>query len=64
MAAGNYQYIVEKISLAEVENPAENLVGRFILGSSDFVTRVKETFLAKRSDKRDIAQQTELKPRL
>ena len=64
MAAENYQNFVEKINLAEIENPAENLVGGFILGSSDFVNWVKETFLSKRSAKRDIPQLTELKPRI
>ncbi len=64
MAAGNYQDFVEKISIAEVENPAGDLVGGFILGSSDFVNWVKETFLANRSEKREIPQLTELKPKL
>jgi hypothetical protein len=39
-------------------------VGGFILGSSDLVNWVKETFLAKRSEKREILQLTELKPKL
>jgi hypothetical protein len=39
-------------------------VGGFILGSSDFVNWVKEMFLAKRSEKREIPQLTELKPKL
>ncbi len=43
---------------------AGDLVGRFILDSSDFVNWVKETFLTKRSDKREILQLTELKPKL
>jgi putative transposase len=64
VAAEKYQDFVEKINMAEVENPAGNLVGGFILGSSDFVNWVKETFLAKCSEKRDIPQLTELKPRL
>ena len=64
VAAGNYRDFVEKINMAEVENPTGNLAGGFILGSSDFVNWVKETFLAKRSEKRDIPQLTELKPRL
>ena len=63
LAAENYQEFVENRSMAEVENPAVNLVGGFILGSSDFVNWVKETFLAKRSKKRDIPQLSELKPR-
>jgi chromosomal replication initiation ATPase DnaA len=39
-------------------------VGGFILGSSDFVNWVKETFLANRSEEREIPQLTELKPKL
>ena len=53
-----------KIKIAEVENPAGDLVGEFILGSSDFVNWVKETFLADSSEKREIPQLTELKPKL
>ena len=43
---------------------AGDLVGRFILDSSDFVNWVKETFLANRSEAREIPQLTELKPKL
>ncbi|CAB1076703.1 hypothetical protein D1AOALGA4SA_4498 [Olavius algarvensis Delta 1 endosymbiont] len=64
VAAGNYRKYCENHHMAEVENPAVNLVGGFILGSSDFVDWVKETFLAKRSKKKDIPQLTGLKPRL
>jgi hypothetical protein len=39
-------------------------VGGFILRSSDFVNWVKETFLADRSEKREIPQLTKLKPKL
>jgi hypothetical protein len=39
-------------------------VGGFFLGSSDFVNWVKETFLAKHSEKREIPQLTELNPKL
>ena len=36
----------------------------FILRCSDFVNWVKETFLAKRSEKMEIPQLTKLKPKL
>ncbi len=39
-------------------------MGGFILGSSDFVKWVKETFLANHSEKREISQLTELKPNI
>ncbi len=39
-------------------------MGGFILGSSDYVNLVKETFLANRSEKREISQLTELKPNI
>ena len=52
----NQRVTVEKINIAEVENPAGDRVGGFILGSSDFVNWVKETFLADRSEKREIPQ--------
>ena len=64
MAAGKYQGFVEKINIAEVENPAGNLVGGFILGNSEFVNWVKETFLANGSEKRGIPQLRELKSKL
>jgi len=63
VAAKSYREFVENRSMAEVENPAVNLVGGFILGSSDFVNWVKETFLAKRSKKRDIPKLSHLKPK-
>jgi hypothetical protein len=53
VAAGNYQDFVKKINIAEVENPAGDLVSGFILNSSDFVNWTKKTFLAKRSEKRE-----------
>jgi hypothetical protein len=58
VAVGNYQDFVEKINIAAVDNPAGNLGGGLIFGSSDFVDWVKETFLAKRSEKREIQQLT------
>jgi len=64
VAAENYRDFVEKINITKVENPAENLVGGFILGSSDFINWVKETFLAKHSEKKEIPQLTALKPKL
>ena len=52
------------MKIAKAENPAGDPVGGFILGSLDFVNWVKETFLANRSEKREIPQLTELKPKL
>jgi hypothetical protein len=40
--------------LPRLKIKAGDLVGRFILDSSDFVNWVKETFLAKRSEIREI----------
>jgi len=47
-----------------LENPVKDLSGGFILGTSDFVDWVKETFLSNRSDENEIPQLRKLKPRI
>ena len=64
LAAKNYQIFVEKVDIAELENPAEELMAGFILGGVEFVDWVKKTFLSIRSEDREIPQLTSLKPRL
>lgn len=63
-AVQNYKAFVEEVDSKFLENPAKNLVGGFILGDSDFVNWVKETFLSKRDDENEIPQLKQLKPRL
>ena len=51
LAAKSYQNFVETVDIAQLENPAKELTGGFILGSVEFVDWVKKTFLSKRSEK-------------
>lgn len=61
-AAKNYQNFVEEVDIDKLENPAEEMVGGFILGSVEFVDWVKETFLSNRSKANEIPQLTGLRP--
>jgi len=63
-AIKNYIDFVEKVDANELENPAKELSGGFILGNPDFVTWVKKTFLSNRSDESEIPQLRQLKPRI
>jgi len=40
----------------------KNLIGGFILGESDFVSRMKETFLLSRKEDKEIPQLKKLRP--
>ncbi len=63
-AIANYKNFVEEANIKDLKNPAKDLSGGFILGSPDFVTWIKETFLSNRSDENEIPQLRELKPRI
>ena len=63
-ASKSYRNFVEKVDIAQLENPAKELTGGFILGSVEFVDWVKKTFLSKRSEEKEIAALKDLKPRL
>lgn len=60
-SARNYMDFVEKVEVDELEDPEKNLVGGFILGSPDFVNRIREDFLSFRSDDREITRLANLK---
>ena len=60
-AVANYRKFVEQIDVTTIENPAENLVGGFILGSPNFVEWVKRTFLTDKSELKDVPQIKDLK---
>ena len=62
-AARNYRDYVEKVDIANLENPAKDITGGFILGSVEFVNWVKESFLSYRREKKEIPQIRQLKPR-
>ena len=61
-AAINHRNYIEKIMLETIENPNKNLVGEVILGGTDFVNWVKDTFLSTRNTEREIPQLRKLKP--
>ena len=62
-AAKKHRDFVEKIDIANLENPAKDITGGFILGGVEFVNWVKESFLSNRRGKEDIPQLRQLKPR-
>jgi putative transposase len=59
-----YKSFVEAGDATSVDNPAQGIVGGFILGSEQFVDWVKEKFLSAREDNKEIPQLRELKPRV
>lgn len=63
-ARKNYKEFIEGIDINTVKDPSEQLEGGFILGDIDFVNWVKETFLSKRDDEKEIPQLKKLKPRV
>ena len=58
----NYKEFVENVDVDELQNPEKDLTGGFILGTPDFVTWVKETFLSSRPGESEIPQLKVLKP--
>ena len=63
-ARKNYKEFIEGIDINAVRDPSKQLEGGFILGDTDFVNWVKDTFLYKRDDEKEIPQLKKLKPRV
>lgn len=63
-ARKNYKEFIEGVDIKTVKDPSKQLEGGFILGDIDFVNWVKETFLSKRDDEKEIPQLKKLKPRV
>jgi len=63
-AIKNYQEFVEGVDIKTVKDPIKKLAGGFILGDTDFVDWVKDTFLSMREDEKEIPQLMKLKPRV
>jgi hypothetical protein len=61
-AHANYKDFVETVDAKKLENPEKELTGGFILGTPDFTRWVKESFLADRTDDKEIPQLRQLKP--
>ncbi|MGA1869603.1 MAG: transposase [bacterium] len=63
-ARGNYKQFVENVDIKVLENPSKYLIEGFILGDTDFVNWVKETFLSGRQEEKEIPQLNKLKPKV
>jgi len=63
-AMQKYRAFVESVDMRNLKNPYEDATGGFILGREAFVNWVKETFLSKRDDEKEIPQLRSLKPRV
>lgn len=61
-AAVNYKKFVESININTLENPAKHMHGGFILGSSDFVQWVKNTFLVIMTGEKEISELRKIGP--
>ena len=59
-----YRAFVQDVDPEAVENPAKQAAGGFIVGGSDFVRWVQESFLARRKDEKAIPQLKVLRPRI
>lgn len=63
-AIKNYKNFVEEVDVEALENPNKYVVGGFILGNTDFVSWVQDTFLSGRDDEEEIPQLKQLKPKV
>ena len=60
----NFKDFVEGVDIETIENPNMQVTEGFILGDSDFVDWVKDTFLSGRQGEKEIPQLKKLKPRV
>ena len=58
-----YRNFVEGIDVKTLENPGINVVGGFILGDTGFIDWVKETFLSRMEEEKEIPELGKLKPK-
>ncbi len=63
-AKRNYQDFVEGVDINAVENPHMQVTVGFILGDTNFVNWVKETFLSSKQGEKEIPQLKKLKPKV
>jgi hypothetical protein len=63
-AKRRYRDFVESVQDQEIENPSHDIVSGVILGGADFVNWVKQEFLSKDLDSKEMPQLRSLKPRL
>ncbi|GBD98979.1 chromosomal replication initiation protein [bacterium BMS3Abin07] len=62
-AMKKYKNFVEEIDIKSLENPNKNVVGGFILGNTPFVDWVKDTFLSKMEEEKEIPALNKLRPK-
>ena len=63
-AIKKYREFVEGFDINTIKDPSKQLAGGFILGDTDFVNWVKDTFFSLREDEKEIPQLKKLKPRV
>jgi REP element-mobilizing transposase RayT len=63
-AKRHYKAFVEDANIRIFENPHKQLTEGFILGDSDFVNWIRETFLSGRNDEKEVPQLRKLKPKI
>lgn len=61
-ARKNYIDFVERVNIKNLENPDSHLTAGLILGDTDFINWVKDTFLSDRKDEKEKPQLKVLKP--
>jgi REP element-mobilizing transposase RayT len=63
-ARESYKDFVEKVDAKTIEDPGEQISEGFLLGDTNFIKWVKETFLSDRDDQEEIPALKKLKPRI
>jgi REP element-mobilizing transposase RayT len=60
----SYKDFVEKVDAKTLEDPGAQISEGFLLGGTNFIKWVKQTFLSGRNDEKEIPQLKKLKPRV
>jgi putative transposase len=63
-ARQSYKDYVEKVDAKTLENPGAQISEGFLLGDTNFIKWVRETFLSDRDDQEEIPELKKLKPRI
>ena len=63
-AKQNYKRFVEAGVAGKIQNPNNDVIGGFLLGDSNFVNWVKDTFLSKKAIQKEIPQLKALRPKV
>jgi len=60
----NYRNYVEGIDISKIEDPGKDVVSGFLLGGAEFTGWIKETFLSRQTDQKEMPQLKKLIPRI